>query len=123
MKRHGGLHPSSIYSTSNLLESFDFIALAAELLRKDAAGEEFVDFLGAKVPSNFLKLIERDFDWDLLCDLNAAFSLLEHGLVRHLLVEHVEQELVDVALLILVLLEFLGKLARDSHFLTLEEAL
>ena len=118
LKRHNVL-PTSVYSISNLLDSFDFIALAAELLSKDAAGEEIVDFCCAKVPSNFLKLIERDFDWDLLGDFDAAFSLLEHGLVRHLLVEHVEQELVDVVLLILVLLEFLRKLARDGHLLTL----
>ena len=65
--------------------------------------EEIVDFLGAKVPRQVPKLIDCDFNVDLLSDLDATLGFLEHCLVLGLLVKQVEQELVNIVLLVLVL--------------------
>ena len=72
---------------SNLLDSFDFIALAAVLFGEDAWGKEVLDFLSAKVSSKVLKLIERDLDADLLSDFDGTLSLLKHCLVGDLFVQ------------------------------------
>ena len=89
---------------SNLLDSFDFVALAAELLGKDAGGKEILDFLGAKVSCKVLKLIKSDFNADFLSDFDGALGLFKYCLVRDLFIQQMEQELVNIVLLILVLL-------------------
>ena len=70
-----------------------------------------------------LELIDGDFNVDLLGDLDAALSFLEHCLVLGLLVEQVEQELINIVLLVLVLCKLFGELSRHCHLLTLQEAL
>jgi len=59
--------------------------------------------LGAKVLSNCLKLIDCDFDVDLLLDLDSAFGFLEHGAILSLFVQHVVEQLVNIVLLVLIL--------------------
>ena len=63
--------------------------------------------MGAKVPGKVPKLIDCDFNVDLLSDFDATLGFLEHCFVLGLLVKQVEQELVNIALLVLVLGKFL----------------
>lgn len=77
----------------------------------------------AKVLGDLLKLINCDFDVDLVGDFDAALNLLVHGAILCFLVQHVEEKLVNVVLLVLVLSQLLGQLTGHCHFLTLQEAL
>ena len=76
---------------SNLLDSFDFVSIEAEVFCELARFKEVFDLLSAKVFRHRLKLVFCDFNIDLLSDFDAALGLLEHCLILSLLVEDMIQ--------------------------------
>ena len=92
---------------SNLLHGLDFAVLETEVRMEIVRGEEVIDFSIVEVSCNSFKLINCEFDVDLLLHLDSTLSLHKDRLVLGLLVENVVKESIIVALGVLVAGKFL----------------